>query len=230
MIRPSNDYNRWRSDWTLEQVPWVSEETNRFFYDNYGEISSYFDQELAPKALVPLCGDSGVLRFLFDRNFEVTGVEYVAEAVTRLIGQSFSDLTWHQQGQEIVQHQAAGMRICQQDFFTFDANSQYSFVYDRGALVALEPKLRQEYAQKIIRALSPGGVYFVEIMESQGYHPSNAPFPVSQVELRELYPQMEQLPFHLEKRYLPDEMPERFVVQGVKQLARCALLFRKPKR
>jgi thiopurine S-methyltransferase len=140
--------------------------------------------------LVPLCGDTPLIPFLADRGFRVEGIEVVPKAVAALLAlmpaRKFTR-TGPEDG-SVVHASADGLvTVHQYDFFRFRAREPFDLVYDRGALVAVQPSERERYADVVATAMGPGAFLFQDVIDRGGDKKSGPPFEVVESELRALY-------------------------------------------
>ncbi len=82
----------WESIWTQPTQPWVEsggDQSLRLIYPELLTLRGEFSS--GSTALVPLCGDSTAVRYLFDRGHRVTAVDFVPDAVRKLAQTQFAD-------------------------------------------------------------------------------------------------------------------------------------------
>ena len=108
---------------------------------------------------------------------------------------------------------AAGVELWLGDFFALEPESAGTFaaVWDRGALVALDPPTRERYVQTIAGVLTPGGKILLSSLEHEPFPEGrvDSPYSIDEVEVRRLYAprfEVERLPplQGLEEDVLPD--------------------------
>jgi thiopurine S-methyltransferase len=104
------------------------------------------------QAFVPLCGDSPAVKYLLEAGFSVTALDVVAEALEGLRNSIRNELP----------SALPKLQILCEDIFTHQAKTQFDFIYDRAALVAIVPNLQEKYAQHLLKMLAPGGLYFLD--------------------------------------------------------------------
>lgn len=153
--------------------------------------------ELRPgqNVLVPLCGKSLDLRFLADAGFAVTGAELSPLAVAEFFRlQQLPTTTEPVADSSLVCHQAQmptgnTLRIFSGDFFalTPEMTGPVHAVWDRAALVALPPPLRQDYAAHLGRLLTVGARVLLVSFDYPQEEMAGPPFCVSQAEIRALF-------------------------------------------
>ena len=107
----------------------------------------------------------------------------------------------------------AGVELWLGDFFALELESAGTFaaVWDRGALVALDPPMRERYVQTIASVLTPGGKILLSSLEHEPFPEGrvDSPYSIDEVEVRRLYAarfEVERLPplQGLKEDVLPD--------------------------
>jgi thiopurine S-methyltransferase len=147
------------------------------------------EQRLAPgqRILVPLCGKSLDLRWLAERGLEVHGVEFVPKAIAEF---------WKEAGlQPEVEgdHSRAGdLHLWRSDILLIgeDQLGRFDWIWDRGALVALDPAMRPAYAAHLGSLLQPRGAILLSALSYDPAAMSGPPWPITPDQLHVLYPEM----------------------------------------
>lgn len=140
------------------------------------------------RVLVPLCGKSVDLIWLRERGHEVVGVELVDQAV-----EQFHDDHWLEPE---VQHEgdAAHWRterltlVCG-DFFELEPGRLGTFdrVWDRAALVAIDPAQRGEYAQRLQALMGEDARLLLNTFEYDQSKMQGPPWSVPADQVRALF-------------------------------------------
>ncbi|WP_265324930.1 thiopurine S-methyltransferase [Pseudomonas aeruginosa] len=138
--------------------------------------------------LVPLCGKTLDLAWLAAQGLEVLGVELSEKAVSDFFEE-------HDLRPEIDQldgfrrYRVAGITLLQGDFFALQAEhlAQCRAFYDRAALIALPPEMRERYAghlQAVLPTRSLGLLVTIDYPQAEMAGP---PFAVPDEEVRGYY-------------------------------------------
>eukprot|EP00057_Strongylocentrotus_purpuratus_P020491 XP_011674965.1 PREDICTED: probable thiopurine S-methyltransferase [Strongylocentrotus purpuratus] len=123
------------------------------------------------RVLVPLCGKTLDMKWFADEGHEVVGVEGVLQAVMEFFQEQ--DLPYKEsdvpglKGAKLFENEDKKIKIYLCDFFQFskDIAGQFDAIWDRGALVAIDPSLRKQYTDVLLSVLSPGGRILNEVFE-----------------------------------------------------------------
>jgi thiopurine S-methyltransferase len=140
------------------------------------------------RVFVPLCGKSHDLAWLAAQGHRVLGVELSPLAIAEF----FADhgLAPHTHASPLGLHHVAGdIEIIEGDAFGLDADSLAGCgaVFDRAALIALPPPLRERYARELYARLPPGCRGLLVSLDYPAHEKQGPPFPVPPDEVRALY-------------------------------------------
>lgn len=140
------------------------------------------------RVLVPLCGKSLDMLWLRDQSCSVMGVELSRLALDDFVAEHRLACQWSTQG-DFDAASCDGLTLYCGDFFALTAEQLkgVTAVYDRAALIALPPSMRQRYVAHM-RELLPGGwrLLLITLDYAQQERPG-PPFSVPDVEVRELF-------------------------------------------
>ncbi|HET9986823.1 MAG TPA: thiopurine S-methyltransferase [Longimicrobiales bacterium] len=170
---------------------------------------------------VPLCGKSVDMRWLRAHGHPVVGVELSPLAVASFFAENHLVPERSRQGKLEVS-EAGGIRILRGDFFdlTAEAVAQVRAVYDRAALVALPPALRERYAAHMAAILPPGTPMLLVTLDYPQEQMEGPPFSVPPDEVERLYGRRGSVRRLACESILADE--PRFAERGVTALHECA--------
>ncbi len=188
------EFEFWHQRWEAGQIGFHMEEVNPFLKRYFAELKL----SKGDKVLVPLCGKSVDLVWLWQQGLEVCGVELSPLAVRQF--QQEQDLPlvaqpqgafefWHlpqESGQETV-----GLGILCGDFFQLTAEQcrEVKAVYDRAALVALPLEMRVQYVAHLQQILPAGTKILLVTMDYDQSLMQGPPFAVSKAEVHHLFSQ-----------------------------------------
>lgn len=142
------------------------------------------------RVLVPLCGKTPDLLWLEAQGNEVVGVELSDIAVQAFFEEH--GLGFDRSAGALDEYRATERRITLYcgDYFEF-TDSGFTAHYDRGALVALSPELRSEYARHTTSLLSAGAEQLVIGVQYDQAVCDGPPFSISADEMRGYWPDLE---------------------------------------
>ena len=119
---------------------------------------------------------SGVAEVVGNDGVEIALEQFAAEH-SDLRLQKVSSNQW--QGDHIT--------LVQGDFFELENMGKFEAIFDRAALGAIEPYMREAYVQLTGRLLQPKGRILLEVMEISGSLASGPPYSLSVEQVRTLY-------------------------------------------
>ena len=174
----------WHHRWKEGNIGWQKDQPNEHLIKHFQSVN-----QQAGTILVPLCGKSKDLLWLSQQGWSVIGIEMVTKAIEDFFTELgvTPDIS-ENHGKKWYRYE--NITIIQSDIFAMQATMlpQIDAIYDRAALVALPPKLREEYiAQKMNFLASSGKVllltYDMPVPQSKG-----PPYPVRSNSVEHLYP------------------------------------------
>lgn len=186
----------WHECWATGHTPWRGESADaglmRLYRANESLLSAPAphmpDSPPLRRALVPLCGDSPAVRFLYDAGFAVTGVEFIDEALRALVSSAFPELMSTADTAPIsLPIMTERLELLNRDIFSLPAVPSFDLVYDRAALIALPREVRAPYAALISTIINPGGHLLLEATTMTGRGEKGPPFSVTRDEVATLY-------------------------------------------
>ncbi|TZF89828.1 thiopurine S-methyltransferase [Cognatilysobacter lacus] len=175
------------------------------------------DVAAGSQVFVPLCGKSLDMAWFASQGFRVLGVELSREAVEQFFAE-------HGLEAEIEDtrygryHRAGGIEIICGDAFALD---EYvlrgcAAVFDRAALIALPPSLRERYAHELYARLPANCRGVLITLEYPQHEKAGPPFSVPQPEVESLFARH----WHVQVLARHDILAEQpgFVAEGVTAL------------
>lgn len=201
----------WRSKWRKGNIGFHMENG----YPGLAKHWNSLDFNDHSAVLVPLCGKSKDLIWLSEHCQKVVGVEISELAVEQFLDENslraktsfFADFKIYQ---------TKNIELWNGDFFKLPKKNLPTFdlVYDRAALVALPPDMRQRYAAKILNLISTNTQILLHHFEYQQREMAGPPFSVSVDEINKLYGHCFHLQI-LEKQDLDINYYKKFQNQGL---------------
>jgi thiopurine S-methyltransferase len=146
--------------------------------------------EVAPGAqvFVPLAGKSLDLAWLAAQGYRVLGVELSQLAVEQFFDEH-GLVPARRTSRYGTHYEAGGIELVCGDAFALDAGALAgcAAVFDRAALIALPPDLRERYAHALYRRLPAGCRGLLITLEYPAHEKDGPPFTVPEPEVRALY-------------------------------------------
>lgn len=132
--------------------------------------------------------------FLVPMADELVGVEGVRQALEEFAAEH-PDLKVESKGVEggYERFQGEKITLLKGDFFELDdekTGGRFGAIFDRGSLVAIEPKMREKYVEIMGKLIAPGGRILIVALERRGEGEAvkrGPPFSVPDATARELY-------------------------------------------
>lgn len=204
----------WQGRWSRGETGWHRNEVMPLLAKHWPALQPRPGEQV----LVPLCGKTLDMPWLATQGQRVLGIE---------ISRTGIDAFFHEQGlQAHSQSQAGGqlhgagdIAILQADAFALDAATlaDCSLVYDRAALIALPPPMRQRYASQLYARLPTGCRALLITLEYLQSQKAGPPFAVHDDEVRALFSPLWQVDL-LERRDILAQQPT-FIAEGVSALS-----------
>lgn len=149
-------------------------------------------KENPARILLPLCGKSNDLRFLYQNGHIVTGVECAPQAIDDFftlnnLPHQVREINGTRKGAKVNLHSTLDerLRVCQSNFLTLDSpetlNATIDCVWDRGAFGTITDEEQELYIKTIRRLLSDNFRYLLLVLEFDA-EKSSDPVPLPQPE------------------------------------------------
>lgn len=182
--------NYWKeSFWLQKDIPLPWHQTTP-----HPKLLKYADKFLvkAARVLVPLCGKTLDLKWLYENGYEVVGVEGTEFAIEEFFKDTKLEFSKAPYGDGGLIYQTPDKRltILRTNFFTLsDANYVATFdsVWDRAALVAVLPEHRRFFAASVKRLAKPSFKCVSVVTEFDESKVEGPPYSVDQEEISNLY-------------------------------------------
>jgi thiopurine S-methyltransferase len=208
---------------------WENQDIGFHQADVHTLLPAYWPRlELARDApvFVPLCGKSLDMVWLTQQGHRVIGAELSQRAIDDFFAERRLTPSTRTSGSFTVKSVGPYELWCG-DFFDLSraAVTDVAGVYDRAALIALPPSLRQRYTDTLAALLPPQARILLITLEYEQTQMSGPPFSVPGDQVRALFAANYQLD-ELECRDVLDGHPH-FKQRGLTALQECAYLLRR---
>lgn len=144
------------------------------------------------RVLVPLCGKSVDLKWLYDHGYDVVGVEGVEEPILTFFDEHQLQFTKAPLGDDGFAYQTLDKKltILQCNLFTLEDSkyvSSIDCVWDRAAIVAVKQEHRQLYADAIKRLVKTQFKLLAVVTEYDQNLTHGPPYSISPKDFEQLY-------------------------------------------
>jgi len=180
----------WLDRWKKGTTGWHRSDINPQLIENINQLAKARPQ----KIFVPLCGASLDMKYLSDQGFHVVGVELSSLAIDRFFNEN--KIAYKvSKVEDFDFYQGKNIDIYCGDFFKLKKNYFYdvSCVYDRAALIALNPDLQKKYARHLKEILPNSSKILLLTM----FYPQNEmegpPFSVGDDNVEELFSEFKEI-------------------------------------
>ncbi|MBK5513117.1 thiopurine S-methyltransferase [Pseudomonas sp. TH15] len=203
----------WHKRWTSNQIGFHLPEVNPYLQRYWPQLGL----EEGARVLVPLCGKSLDLLWLAKCGHEVLGVELSEKAVEDFFHEHQFDPDVSDQGPFTV-YRAGSIEIWCGDFFALTAGdvADCSALYDRAALIALPPTMREQYAAHLQSILPVGLQGLLITLDYDQTQMAGPPFSVDGAQVQRLLGSTWQVKLLEAQDVLDDSW--KFVQAGVTRL------------
>lgn len=211
----------WHQRWADNQIGFHQDTPTPLLMKHWPSLG------IAPDArvFVPLCGKSLDLAWFAAQGYRVLGVELSQLAVEQFFAEHGFEP--EVRASEYGRHYRAGeIELLCGDVFALDAEvlRDCAAVFDRAALIALPPELRQRYVDEVYAKLPAGCRGLAITLEYPQVEREGPPFAVPEAEVHVLYGRDWGIEL-LERRPIPPEHPG--FVSGVSRLETAAYALRR---
>lgn len=175
----------WLDRWERGRTGWHEADGNE-------GLKSYW-RSRATSVLVPLCGKSPDIRWLAERGHEVVGVEMAERAIRAFFDEQSLGFTVEKCGQ-LDRYGCVDLpiRIYHGDYFDLGSETCEA-LYDRGAIVAVDPRSRPAYVAHTDTLLVRQPDRFVVTLEYDQSVVQGPPYSLEGPELATYWPGLERI-------------------------------------
>ncbi len=174
----------WQEKWNANEIGFHQDSPHPLLEKHLPSLSL----GKAARVFVPLCGKSSDMICLQQMGHEVVGLELSEVAAQSFFDENELYVSINDAG-EFKRFQSAHIEILCGDFFsaTREILGNISAVFDRAALIALPPEMRQRYVKKLQYILNPEVEILLVSLEYAEDIVKPPPFAVTKEEVISLY-------------------------------------------
>nr|BFD43497.1 thiopurine S-methyltransferase [Pseudomonas sp. FFPRI_1] len=191
----------WHKRWERDQIGFHQAEVNPYLQQYWPALGLTANS----RVLVPLCGKSLDLLWLADQGFRVLGIELAEKAVEDFFLEHGLQPRISQQG--VFKVYAHGrIQLWCGDFFALTAEdiADCTALYDRAAMIALPPDMRQRYAAHVNNLLPEGSQGLLIVLDYDQSRLDGPPFAVLDDEVERQFGTHWQLTVEVERDILDE--------------------------
>ncbi|POA21710.1 thiopurine S-methyltransferase [Pseudomonas sp. FW300-N1A1] len=174
----------WQKRWALNQIGFHQADVNPYLQRYWPQL----DLKDEARVLVPLCGKSLDLVWLAGQGYRVLGVELSEKAVEDFFAEQQLTPRITEHGVFKV-YEAGPIALWCGDFFALTAAdvADCAALYDRAALIALPPSMREQYVAHLMRIVPAGGEGLLITLDYDQAQLAGPPFAVKDDEVQALF-------------------------------------------
>lgn len=173
----------WHERWKKNEIGFHEPKPNPLLVRYFDRL----DLKKRSRIFVPLCGKTLDIGWLLSKGFRVVGAELSSIAIDQLFAQLRIDPRIRKVG-NLIHYAAPKIDIFVGDIFKLTPQrlGRVDAVYDRAALVALPPKIRDRYTAHLARISKNARQLLITFEYDQSLRPG-PPFSVNNSELVDYY-------------------------------------------
>lgn len=178
------EHEFWHERWANKEIGFHEGTVNQYLHDHWPELVDKSDETV----LVPLCGKAHDMWWLNDRGHPVIGVELSKVACKDFFEEAQEKAKVHP-GEPFIKFTHGDLELWCGDFFQLvpEDLKHIRLVYDRAALIALPPHMRQTYVEHLTAIIPDGTRILLITLDYDDGRIEGPPFNVSNDEVRKLY-------------------------------------------
>jgi len=173
----------WQARWARSEIGFHLPEVNTYLRQYWSALGL----PIGARVLVPLCGKSLDLAWLAGQGYQVVGVELAQRAVEDFFAEHELQPVVSEVGAFRL-YRAGAVEIYCGDFLALTAQqlAGCSGLYDRAALIALPPEMRERYAAHLAQVLPVGCQGLLVTLDYPQEQMAGPPFAVPDSEVQQL--------------------------------------------
>jgi len=193
----------WESSWAKADTPWHLADVNEKLLNNMDElIGCARNGELVHKTiLVPLCGKSKDMLYLYNKGHTVAGCEWVESACVQFFTDNniqYTATPLEAVEGNLYQSEDGRLRIYQCDFLlltTDVVDIKFDAVWDVQSLVSINPRDRKQYVRAVRSLLKDDFRYLLVTIEYEPFAHLGRPHSISYNAVKELFGSFSNIKF-----------------------------------
>ncbi|XP_043995493.1 probable thiopurine S-methyltransferase [Gambusia affinis] len=161
------ELSEWSQRWQENKIGFHQPEVHSMLQTNYEAV---VNGRSAVRWFFPLCGKAVDMKWLADLGHSVVGVEISEMAIRQFFQEN--KMTFSEEdvpavpGAKVFQNSDRSVSLYQCDLFSFSSAvaGRFGAIWDRGSLVAINPRDRDRYAALIVSLMAPDCRYLLDTL------------------------------------------------------------------
>ncbi|MDD1782826.1 thiopurine S-methyltransferase [Enterovibrio sp. ZSDZ35] len=176
------DQEFWHSRWAENRIGFHLPDTNPLLIKYWSQLNP----QRSDAVFVPMCGKTEDLNWLATKHADVVGVELSEIAVRAFFAEHFYTPTVTSIAPTMKLYTFDEISIYSGDYFSAPLET-YPLMYDRAALIAMPEGMREQYTERLLSLLQPGGRILLVTLDYPQDQMDGPPFSVTASEVQSLF-------------------------------------------
>ncbi|KAF7648780.1 hypothetical protein LDENG_00151860 [Lucifuga dentata] len=180
----------WEEHWKENKIGFHQPHVNKMLESNIDKVLA---GRKGVRFFIPLCGKAVDMKWLADMGHSVVGVEIAEKAIREFFEEN--NMTYNEEplpaipGAKLYKSSEGNISLYHCDLFSFSSSieGQFGAIWDRGSLVAINPKDREKYASLIISLMAKDCRYLLDTLLYNPKLYKGPPFFVPDEQLHSLF-------------------------------------------
>lgn len=182
----------WQGRWQEDHIGFHQAEVHKMLERN---IEKVLTGRTGVRFFFPLCGKAVDMKWLADRGHSVVGVEIAEKAIKQFFDEN--NMTYSESavpaipGAKVYKSTEGNISLYQCDLFSFSSSveGQFGGIWDRGSMVAINPRDRLKYATLIMSLMAKDCRYLLDTLLYNPELYKGPPFLVPDEQVQRLFGQ-----------------------------------------
>ncbi|XP_042362823.1 probable thiopurine S-methyltransferase isoform X2 [Plectropomus leopardus] len=161
------DLGEWEERWQEERIGFHQLHVHKMLENNIDKVLA---GRTGVRFFFPLCGKAVDMKWLADMGHSVVGVEISEKAIKQFFEEN--NMTYSEEpvpalpGAKVYKSSERNISLYQCDLFNFSSaiEDQFGAIWDRGSLVAINPRDREKYAALITSLMAKDCKYLLDTL------------------------------------------------------------------
>ncbi|XP_028256294.1 probable thiopurine S-methyltransferase isoform X2 [Parambassis ranga] len=194
MLAPQADrvmaLGEWEERWQDDRIGFHQPHVHKMLERH---LDTVLNGRTSVRFFFPLCGKAVDMKWLADMGHSVVGVEISEKAIQQFFEEN--NMTYSEEpvpaipGAKVYKSSEKNISLYQSDLYSFSSSieGQFGAIWDRGSLVAINPRDREKYAALIISLMGKDCRYLLDTLLYNPELYKGPPFFVPDEQVRSLF-------------------------------------------